>query len=647
MATVASSHSHIEEKGSKSPASPGHGQPNTFTWEGISFSVKRKGKQITLLDGISGSIQGGQMLAVMGSSGGGKTTLLDCLAGRKVATSGTMTFNGSSDFNMQAVSSYVEQDDALLGVLTVQETLAFTTKLAFPNLSKDELDSRVKDTIDGLGLSHVAGNIIGTPIQRGISGGQKRRVSIGNGLVMRPKILLLDEPTSGLDTNTAYEVLLKIRSLAQTHNIAVVCTIHSPNWETFSLFEKVLLLARGKTMYFGAVSELTPYMASLGHPCPTHSNPADHAIMLISTDFQNTDERSARDELHAAETGAVVARGNLEQLADAYRRYAEEHAHAMALSGQHDPVHPSDGILVSHGSRSKAVSSGIKSILAQTMTLTQRNLLNYRRNILAYGIRLGMYIGMGVMMAAVWTHLPQIDSRINDRLSVSFFSVAFLGFMSVAGIPAFLEERSVMLRERRNRLYTAAPYALANTAATTPFLFLCSVFFAVVVYWAIGLRPGAAPFFRFLSFLFLGVYAAEAQALLIAAILPLFVAALAISAFANGFMMSVQGYFLRNIPDFWKYSAHYADYQTYAFQLLVKNDLTSLTFGCVGDVAAGTCQCSFPSSLIPQGQCAVTGEDVIKSLHFANLSATESAFILVGIIVLYRLAFWAVLARSK
>lgn len=114
---------------------------------------------------------------------------------------------------MRKVSSYVEQDDALLGVLTIEETLTYAAKLSLPrSTTAAELQSRVSSTIAGLGLSHVAQNRIGTPIQRGISGGQKRRVTIGNSLVTLPRILFLDEPTSGLDSATAHEVMFASES---------------------------------------------------------------------------------------------------------------------------------------------------------------------------------------------------------------------------------------------------------------------------------------------------------------------------------------------------------------------------------------------------------------------------------------------------
>lgn len=150
--------------------------------------------------------------------------------------------------------------------------------------------------------------------------------------------------------------------------------------------------------------------------------------------------------------------------------------------------------------------------------------------------------------------------------------------MSVAGIPGFLEERAVFKKERANGLYGEVAFVLSNTLVSAPFLFACAVLFSVISYFAIGLHPGAGAFFRFLAFLYLSLLCAEAQVVLVAALLPVFVAALAISAFLNGFWMSVGGYFIRtaSLPHFWRVSFHLMDYQTYAFQLLANVRLTLL-----------------------------------------------------------------------
>jgi len=282
-----------------------------------------------------------------------------------------------------------------------------------------------------------------------------------------------------------------------------------------------------------------------------------------------------------------------------------------------------------------------------TMVLSERTAVNYSRNLLAYGVRAGMYAGMGLMLATIWIRLGTHDSTINDRLSVHFFSVAFLAFMSVAGIPGFLEERAVYYRETKNGLYSTLPFVLSNTLVNMPFLFVCTVLFTLISYWAIGLHPGGAAFFRFLAFLYLAILAAESQMLIIASLIPIFVAALAIGAFVNGFWMSVGGYFIkaRSLPRFWFFSFHYMDYQRYAFELLTNSDLRGLTFECV-TLVNGSCACAYPSST-PE-TCTVSGADVLGYLDIGSISYGKWAAILIAITVIYRIGLYLALrARSN
>ncbi|SPO26649.1 related to ATP-binding cassette protein (ABC) transporter [Ustilago trichophora] len=659
----------------ESPASTGGG----LVWQDIKVSVPVKRSLLSrfrqdssdalsskiLLQGLSGTIAPGEMLAIMGPSGAGKSTLLDILSTRKAPSSGSITTTiGARD--VKTISSYVEQSDSLLGVLTVRETIWYSAKLSLPPSTPTcDIDERTDLIISDLGLSGVAHQKIGTPIQRGISGGQKRRVSIGCSLVTLPKILFLDEPTSGLDTFTAHEVIAAIRSLAKRHNIAVLATIHSPNWEIFSSFDNTLLLSKGRTIYRGSTKGVASWFAALGHRCPEHTNPADFMIELVNDDFLDSARNVAMEKneeqqvaVAVAAGGNSIAKGDTKAFADAWEKHvstpvgAGTNIRTSSFSSSSSSAVPCNHIkeatttVSDHRSTvDPSRSTDLASQYSRTVTLTRRNFLNYSRNLLAYGVRLGMYLGMGILLATVWVNLAQTDTRINDRLSVHFFSVAFLGFMAVAGIPSFLEERSVLLREAKNSLYGPLAFTLANTISTIPLLFLCSLLFSILAYWSIGLHPGADCFFRFLAFLYLGVLAAEFQALLIAAAIPIFVAALAVCAFLNGFWMCVQGYFIRavNLPRFWYYWAHWIDYETYAFDILVKNDLKGLVFTCQGSVQEASCNCSFPSSLVQKGLCAVSGEDVLDALQINGISVGLYAGILVVIVVVYRILFYAVL----
>lgn len=604
-------------------------------WENISFSVK----PTAILQDLSGSVESGEMLAIMGPSGAGKTSLLDILSKRTSATSGQVTVNGDTGADMSALAAYVEQSDALLGVLTVHETIRFAARLSLdPSTPAETIATRVAEVIADLGLAEVQYHRIGNAVQRGISGGQRRRTTLGAALVTMPRILLLDEPTSGLDSRTSREVLSAIRNVARRHGILIVASIHQPNWETFALFDKLLLLARGRTMYFGPTDRLAAYLAdALGRPVPVHANPADHALDLFNTDFM---------------ADAAASEARVSELAKRWATYAQAHGLAPPQEKDEHETLTERASSTARVSRTAAMRTGILDALARdarrTGILVERNMLNYSRNLLAYGVRVGMYLGMGVMLATIWVNLAQTSAKVNDRLSVHFYAVAFLGFMSVAGIPAFLEERQVFVRERMNGLYGPGAYVLAGAIATLPYLFACTLLFAVLCYWSIGLHPGATAFFRFLGVLFLAVYTAESQSAVVAAALPIFVAALSVASFLNGFWMSVGGYFIRavDLPRFWYYWAHWIDYQTYAFELLVWNDLHGLVLACA-PTADGGCFCEYPSSLVAQGECALAGDDVLQSLDIRGIDFKLYACILLIIALVYRIMLYVVLSLKK
>lgn len=211
-----------------------------------------------------------------------------------------------------------------------------------------------------------------------------------------------------------------VKRLALETNTIIISTIHQPNFETFSLFDDLLLLAGGQVMYNGPTQALDGYLTSLGSPTARHANPADHAIELVNTEF------------YSSSLNGLSAQEHLDDLAGRWKSFS----HSDKSVG----VSASPATSVSNEGKSRSTAtSAVADGVRKTIVLSRRNLKNYSRNLLAYGVRLAMHIGMGVLLALVWMRLGTSSDKINDRLSVHFFSVAFLGFMSVSGIPAFLE----------------------------------------------------------------------------------------------------------------------------------------------------------------------------------------------------------------
>lgn len=240
-----------------------------------------------VLRGVSGRVASGQVLAIMGPSGCGKTTLLNMLAGR-VAKSrahlagGVVRVDGMrrAPGSFRRLAAYVAQDDALFGELTVREHIAFAAGLRVGAAA--DVAPVTAGLLSEMRLGHVADSRIGSPLARGVSGGERKRTAIAVELVAAPPLVFLDEPTSALDAANALVVADSLAALAAGGR-AVVTTIHQPRSDIFARFDLLMLLARGGSVaYYGPAADVVTYFAGLSLPCPERVNPADFIIDLVS-----------------------------------------------------------------------------------------------------------------------------------------------------------------------------------------------------------------------------------------------------------------------------------------------------------------------------------------------------------------------------
>lgn len=250
-------------------------------------STSRSSREKSILNGITGMVCPGEILAMLGPSGSGKTTLLTALGGRlNGKLSGKITYNGQPFSGaIKRRTGFVAQDDILYPHLTVFETLLFTALLRLPrSLTRDDKVQHVEHVIGELGLSRCRSSMIGGPLFRGISGGEKKRVSIGQEMLINPSLLLLDEPTSGLDSTTAQRILTTLKKLA-TGGRTVVTTIHQPSSRLYHMFDKVVLLSDGSPIYNGPASAALDYFSSVGFSTSMTINPADLLLDLANGNF--------------------------------------------------------------------------------------------------------------------------------------------------------------------------------------------------------------------------------------------------------------------------------------------------------------------------------------------------------------------------
>jgi ATP-binding cassette subfamily G (WHITE) protein 2 len=194
---------------------------------------------------------------------------------------GELRLNGQkySMHDLKQNAGYVMQDDLLNGNLTVLETLQYTAELRLPrSMTREARRERIDTVMGQMGLTKVQDVIVGTPLKKGISGGERKRLCVAMELLTKPLLLFLDEPTSGLDSVTALSLCRKLRELADAKACTVVCTIHQPQAKIFRLFQNLVLLKAGKIVYMGPSEKALHFFEGLGYKCPAYENPADYFL---------------------------------------------------------------------------------------------------------------------------------------------------------------------------------------------------------------------------------------------------------------------------------------------------------------------------------------------------------------------------------
>lgn len=357
---------------------------------------------------------------------------------------------------------------------------------------------------------------------------------------------------------------------------------------------------------------------------PLHMNPAEYLLDLVNADFAS-DQSEAEQRLERITS--------LWQ--DPSRRPEDSQIGTGFLDSAADPV--------------SLAPLTKRSQLLIPITLLHRNWIKSYRDVLTYGIRIAMYLGLAIMMGTVWLRLQSGQEYIQPFINAIFFGSAFMSFMAVAYVPAYLEDRSTFVKERANGLYGPTSFLVANFFIGLPWLFLISVLFSIIAYWLCNFRPHASAFFTFVMWLFLDLVAAESLVVLVASIFPVFVVALAVTAFANGLWMSVGGFLVNPtvLNVFWKYWARYIDFQSYVFQGMMVNEFSQRVFDCSPAPSGSStdCTCMYPSGL--QNQCQIDGRAVLQSYGYQQGRTGLWIGILLCIVLGYRLLALGVLMLKQ
>ncbi|XP_062534762.1 ATP-binding cassette sub-family G member 1-like [Armigeres subalbatus] len=429
----------------------------------ISYVVKdNDGKDKHLLREVGGCFQSGRLTGILGPSGAGKSTLLNILSGFKIKNvSGEILVNGSiiNQDKYRREVTYTSQDVSMLGNLTLRESLEFAAELKLPKSVSSVVKSKtVNDTIKLLGLQKCANNPV-----HAISGGEKKRLSIGLELISNPKIMFFDEPTSGLDIIAAMQVIAHLKDLALSGR-CVVCVIHQPSSSILQMFDDLMVLSEGCCIYKGPLNGLVSTLKESGFECPNYYNRADYALEVASMKHD----------------GTLVKL--IEKCKEEYSLVGKNVNECVSTSEKDSMLVGSD--CGSSDSSESAYRQYPISQWDQFILLTKRTTLCTFRDMQLMKMRILVHLLVGLLIGLVFWKVGNDGSKVLSNASCLFFFLIFLYFAnSMPLVMTFPLETSVFIRERMNNWYSLTAYFFSKLVADFPFLILGPTLFLLSAYY--------------------------------------------------------------------------------------------------------------------------------------------------------------------
>ncbi|XP_010414331.1 PREDICTED: ABC transporter G family member 31 [Camelina sativa] len=488
--------------------------------------IKPKKHKLNILKDISGIIKPGRMTLLLGPPGSGKSTLLLALAGKldqSLKKTGNITYNGENldEFHVKRTSAYISQTDNHIAELTVRETLDFAARCqganeGFAGYMKDltrlekergirpssEIDAFMKAaSVKGekhsvstdyvlrvLGLDVCSDTIVGNDMMRGVSGGQRKRVTTGEMTVGPRKTLFMDEISTGLDSSTTFQIVKCIRNFVHLMDATVLMALLQPAPETFDLFDDLILLSEGYMVYQGPRQEVVGFFESLGFRLPPRKGVADFLQEVTSKKDQAQ---------YWADPSKPYQFIPVSDIAAAFQNSQYGHAADSKLATPFDKSSADPSALC----RTKFAISGWENLKA----CFEREILLINRHRFLYTFRTCQVAFVGFVTATVFlrTRLhPTSEQFGNEYLSCLFFGLVHMMFNGFSELPLMISRLPVFYKQRDNSFHPAWSWSIASWLLRVPYSVLEAVVWTCVVYYSVGLAPSPGRFFRYMLLLF-------------------------------------------------------------------------------------------------------------------------------------------------
>ncbi|TMW59404.1 hypothetical protein Poli38472_004473 [Pythium oligandrum] len=536
------------------------------------LSAKKNKVTKTILHEIDGVFKPGTMTLVLGQPGSGKSSLLKVLSGRfpaskSVHIQGDITYNDVSDSALRSrlpqFVSYVTQRDNHFATLSVRETLEFAHECCGDELSPREEELLRHGTpeenqqaieaarafhkhspdvvIQTLGLEKCQNTIVGDAMLRGVSGGERKRVTTGEMSFGNKFVLLMDEISTGLDSAATFDIIKSYRSLATNLRKTIVIALLQPSPEVFAFFDNVLLLNKGRVLYHGPREQVVDYFEGLGFHCPPRRDVADFLLDISTPQQQQYEVTRADGKLHPRKASEFA------------KEFASSPIHDAMLLKVHEPHDPA--FLQDNQIHFESVPEFHQAFLASTMTLLARQFKITVRNTAFLRSQAVMVIIMGLLYSSVFWQVDVKDPQL--VIGILFTAALFLALGQATQLATHMNAREIFYKQRGANFYRTSSYVLAYSINQIPYVLLESVVFGSMIYWMCGFVSNVGSFLLFELFMFLTSLTFASWFFFLAAIIPDIHIAKSIVSVSIVFFIVFSGFLITRtmIPDYfiWAY----------------------------------------------------------------------------------------------
>ncbi|GAM18188.1 hypothetical protein SAMD00019534_013630 [Acytostelium subglobosum LB1] len=565
---------------------------------------EKKKNQKNILQDLNFFLKPGSMVLMLGSPGCGKTSVFKALAdqthGEKL--SGQLLFNGQlphTDTHHHDVS-YVVQEDQHMAPFTVRETFKFSADMQMrPGTTEDQKNERVDQILATLGLKSQADTVVGNEFLRGISGGQKKRVTIGVEMVKDSKLYLMDEPTTGLDSSTSLELMQYLKKKIQDDNISCLIALLQPGVEITKLFDFLMIMSGGQMVYFGPMSSAIGYFEGLGFKLPSHHNPAEF--------FQEIVEEP---ELYFEGEGEVPLRGT-DAFVEAYKNSEIYRQVINDLDNNAvDPVFYKDSAELPRYPTSLWYQINLTSLRAFKMLLS---------NPVAVRVRIIKSIVMGLILGSLYYQLGSSMTDGNNRSGLIFFALLFVIFGGFGAITVLFEQRDVFYIQKDGKYYRTFAFFLSLIFSELPISSLETILFSTLIYWMCGLQRSAEKFIYFILMVLASDLSSQSYFKMVSAFSPNATMAAVIAPAILAPLILFAGFMIPHpsIPNWWVWM-YWISPIHYSFEGLMSNEHHGRDYHCSENELVPP---KFISDLYYNGTqvCPVNkGDDFLHTLGFAQ-----------------------------